>query len=186
MFETRVRETFSNHGAATAALLLALTALFVLRVIGQVLVAFCAVTFLPTLDQWDSGLIPYPILLSVQCVLIVLMVYIARLVSSAQGFFGVPTPKLGRFLRSFGAVYFLSMLARYVITMTLYPERRWFGHTIPIFFHFVLAAFVLVLARLHLRGAAPAADARGNARQTAAPNALRGLPSYSAHSRVVG
>jgi hypothetical protein len=186
MLETRIRKSFSNQRAATAALLLALTALFVLRVVGQVLVAFCGVTFLPTLDQWDSGLISYPILLSVQCVLIVLMVYIARSVSSAQGFFGVPRPKLGRFLRSFGVIYFLSMLARYAITMTFYPERRWFGYTIPIVFHFVLATFVLVLARLHLRGAAPAADARGNARQTAAPDALRGLPSYSVDSRVVG
>jgi hypothetical protein len=34
------------------------------------------------------------------------------------------------------------MVGRYIVTMTLHPEYRWLGHTIPIWFHFVLAAFV--------------------------------------------
>ena len=33
------------------------------------------------------------------------------------------------------------MALRYVLTMIFQPEMRWLGDTIPIFFHFVLAAF---------------------------------------------
>ena len=44
---------------------------------------------------------------------------------------------------------FLGMVARYAITMTLYPERRWLGTgTIPIVFHWVLAAYLYVLGRV--------------------------------------
>jgi hypothetical protein len=38
-----------------------------------------------------------------------------------------------------------AMVLRYVLTMTLVPELRWFGHTIPIFFHFALASYMLTL-----------------------------------------
>ena len=37
-----------------------LLGLFVLRVVGQVLVAFFDVRFLPPMSQWYSGLLPYP------------------------------------------------------------------------------------------------------------------------------
>jgi hypothetical protein len=30
-----------------------------------------------------------------------------------------------------------------------YPELRWTGHTIPIWFHMVLAAFVYIYSRYH-------------------------------------
>ena len=46
------------------------------------------------------------------------------------------------------------MVLRYVLTMSLFPERRWLGSgTIPIVFHFVLATYLLVWSR-HLRGRA--------------------------------
>ena len=34
------------------------------------------------------------------------------------------------------------MAVRYVYTIIRHPELRWFGHTIPIWFHMVLAAFL--------------------------------------------
>jgi len=37
------------------------------------------------------------------------------------------------------------MARRYVLTMSFYPERRWFSGGIPIFFHWVLAGYLLVL-----------------------------------------
>jgi hypothetical protein len=49
------------------------------------------------------------------------------------------------------------MLARYVLTMAWYPERRWLGAgTIPTAFHVVLALYVLTLARFYLRREPPA------------------------------
>jgi hypothetical protein len=35
--------------------------------------------------------------------------------------------------------------------MYLHPEARWFGQTIPIFFHWVLATFVIILGLYHKR-----------------------------------
>ena len=39
-------------------------------------------------------------------------------------------------------IYAASMVLRYVLTMTYRPEMRWFGGTLPIPFHFVLAGFL--------------------------------------------
>lgn len=38
-----------------------------------------------------------------------------------------------------------AMVLRYVLTMAMLPELHWFGHTIPIAFHFVLASYMLTL-----------------------------------------
>ena len=47
------------------------------------------------------------------------------------------------------------MVIRYVLRMSLYPPERWIGGAIPIVFHWVLAAFILVLGAYH-RGSFPA------------------------------
>jgi hypothetical protein len=126
-----------------------LTALFTLRVVGQALVAFLDVSFLPPMEQWYSGLMPYPILLPTQLAMIVVMVIIVRDVARGARVFSVPRRRAGTLLVWSSYLYALSMVVRYVVTMALYPERRWFGHTIPIWFHFVLAAFVYSLGRYH-------------------------------------
>ncbi len=42
------------------------------------------------------------------------------------------------------------MVIRYVNTMALFPERRWLGSgTIPIVFHWVLAAYLFAWSRFH-------------------------------------
>ncbi|MEP6934888.1 MAG: hypothetical protein ABI988_13265 [Nitrospirota bacterium] len=33
--------------------------------------------------------------------------------------------------------------------MSLYPEARWFGGAIPIFFHGVLASFIIAFGQCH-------------------------------------
>ena len=68
-----------------------------------------------------------------------------------------PGRRAGRVLRAFGVLYLAAMLARYVLTMAWYPERRWLGAgTIPTAFHVVLALYVLTLARFYLRREPPA------------------------------
>ena len=116
--------------------------LFVMRVFGQALVVFFDVGFLPAMEQWYSGLLPYPILLPIQVVMIIVMVKLIRDVRRGSGFFSITKRGIGVFLKWFSYVYFLSMAARYVYAMILHPELRWFGHTIPIWFHMVLAAFL--------------------------------------------
>jgi len=131
-------------------LLALLTLLFALRVLGQALVAFFGVTWLPAMEQWFSGLIPYPTLLIIQLLTLILMVQITGEIWRGKGTFAIPRPHWTQFLMKFSAVYAAAMVLRYVLTMILHPEMRWFGDTIPITFHFVLAGFIYVLGHHHL------------------------------------
>lgn len=124
-----------------------LAALFALRVLGQALVAAGLAPFLPPMEQWYSGLVPYPVLLPIQAVMLVLMAKLIVDVWRGSGAFSVARPRLGRILKGFSYFYALAMVARYVIVMIVHPEWRWFGHTIPIWFHLVLAAFVHTYGR---------------------------------------
>ena len=67
----------------------------------------------------------------------------------------MPRPRTGVAIRGFSYIYFCGMVLRYVITMTLYPERRWFVGTIPIFFHFVLAGYLYVYSHVLTRREEP-------------------------------
>ena len=138
----------SAHGSVLAFL----TLLFFFRVLGQALVVFFSVSWLPSVEQWASGLIAYPTLLAIQVVMLIAMVKIVSDVWRGKGFFAQTRTHLAGFLVSFSAIYAGSMLLRYVITMILHPEMRWFGGTIPIFFHFVLAAFSYAWGKFHVRG----------------------------------
>ena len=57
-------------------LLALITFLFACRVLGQSLVAFVGVHWLPAMEQWFSGVIPYPPLLIIQLLLLMLMIRI--------------------------------------------------------------------------------------------------------------
>ncbi|MFN8526344.1 MAG: hypothetical protein U0821_24865 [Chloroflexota bacterium] len=131
----------------TARALWLLLGLFVLRVVGQVIVVVWEPAWLPPNHEWMSGLMPYPLLLPSQLLLIALLAAIARDATRQSGWFNGPAPRTGRALRWFGYLYAGSMVARYILTMALLPERRWLGGTIPIWFHLVLAAFVYTYAR---------------------------------------
>ena len=126
-----------------APLLWLFTGLFVLRVTGQVLVALRPRSWLPPMQQWN--LIPYPILLPIQIVFILVMVWIDVSFSLNTSIATADNPGFGSFLIAFSAIYALLMVARYVVRMRRRPDQRWFGGTIPIVFHFVLASYLLVL-----------------------------------------
>ena len=132
-------------------LLAFLTLLFFLRVLGQALVAFFGVPWLPPMGEWFSGLIPYPTLLAIQAVMLVGMIKISAELWRGRGFFAAPRPGWAKFLIVFSAIYAGSMVLRYLLTMLLRPETRWLGGAIPIFFHFVLAGFFYVWGRYHAR-----------------------------------
>lgn len=130
-----------------------LLGLFCLRVLGQALVAFWGVKFLPPMEEWYSGLIPYRPLLALQALLIILYGKVCLDFSRGRGYFVSSRPAFGRGVLYFGYLYLAAMLLRYIIRMSLYPEERWFGGTIPIFFHWVLAAFIILFGRYHRRQA---------------------------------
>jgi hypothetical protein len=126
-------------------------------VAGQALVVFLHVGFLPPMSAWYSGLVPYPVLLPVQLVILAIMAWINVELTAGAGTFATPRPRFGRGLRWFALVYFLAMVVRYVVTMTLHPEQRWLGGTIPIVFHWVLAVYIFVCGGLTM---APTSRAR--------------------------
>lgn len=124
-----------------------LTLLFFIRIAGQALVAFFDVAWLPAMAQWYSGLIPYPMLLVIQVAMLLVMIKICADICGASGFFAAHRPSWSRYLLAFSALYVATMALRYVLTMVYRPEMRWYGGTIPIVFHLVLAAFIFVLGR---------------------------------------
>ena len=132
-----------------APLLWALLGLFVLRVAGQALVAFFQVEFLPPMQEWYSGLLPYEYLLPSQIVIITVMAKVCVDFTRGTGFFVTPRRFFAVPWLYFGYLYLAVMVARYPIQMVLHPESRWFGGTIPIFFHWVLAAFVIAVGLHH-------------------------------------
>ena len=125
--------------------------LFCLRVLGQLLVATLHVGFLPPMEEWYSGLMPYPPLLVSQLVIIGLFGTVCLQFSRGVGWFVRPRTRLGDSLFVFGALYLGVMVLRYVLRMGLYPPERWVGGSIPIFFHWVLASFILVVGHYHRR-----------------------------------
>jgi hypothetical protein len=124
------------------------TGLFVMRVAGQVLVAVRPQQWLPPMGQWN--LIPYPILLPIQLVFIVAMVWIDMSFTSSVGISTAKSPDMGKFLIAFSAVYALAMAMRYAVRMRRRPDQRWFGGTIPIVFHIVLASYLYVLGGFYV------------------------------------
>jgi len=133
-------------------LLALLTFIFALRVLGQALAAVFGVAWLPAMEQWFSGLIPYPALLLIQLLMLILMAKITREVWRGTGFYSERRSHWAPFLLKFSAVYAAAMVLRYALTMILHPEMRWFGHAIPIIFHFVLAGFIFTLGHYHGAG----------------------------------
>jgi hypothetical protein len=122
------------------ALLWFLSALFVLRVAGQALVVFLDVQFLPPVQAWYSGLMPYPYLLPSQVLIIALMAKICVDFTLQRGFFYEPRRLFAKEWLWFGYVYLAAMIARAIFL---------WDHPIPIVFHWVLASFVISVGLSH-------------------------------------
>ena len=125
--------------------------LFILRVLGQVLVVFWDADFLPPLEQWESGLLPYPLLLTSQVLIILLYAKACLDFSRGRGYFVEPNRRFGKGVLLFGSLYLAAMVLRLVVVSWLYPGEPAKWKLIPIFLHWVLAAFLLLVARYHLR-----------------------------------
>jgi hypothetical protein len=135
-----------------------LSTLFLGRVVGQILVAFAGVAWLPPMREWYSGLLPYPLLLPTQILILAAMWRVNRGVHTGTGWLWTRRPRAGKALVAFAALYVAVMVVRYVVFGAMYPERRWYPPgIIPIVFHFVLATYLFLLGRLTLRHGRPAA-----------------------------
>jgi hypothetical protein len=119
-----------------------LAALFMARVAGQALVAFFGVTWLPAMERWYSGVVPYDYLLASQILIVGLMIKICIDFTRARGYFYAPNRFFARPWLVFGYLYLGAMLLRAVLVM---------DRPIPIVFHWVLAAFILIVGESHRR-----------------------------------
>jgi uncharacterized protein len=135
----------------TSGLLLSLcTLLLFFRISGQILVVLRAPRWLPPMEQWQSGLLPYPILLCGQAVVFTLMVWISANAVRGSGVFVDPRrPAAGLVIVGLSGIYFGWMIVRYIVRMLRRPDQRWFGGTIPIVFHCVVALFLFTFGRYH-------------------------------------
>jgi hypothetical protein len=141
--------------AGVTAALWTLLLLFILRVVGQAMIAAgfgnLLPGWLPPWEEWYSGLLAYPWLLASQIVIVLVFGTVCVQFSRGRGFFVRPNRTLGVRLVAFGSIYLAAMVIRYVIRMSLYPDQRWTGGALPIFFHWVLAGYLLVLGTYHRR-----------------------------------
>src|SRR5688572_13791404 len=123
-------------------LLWILLMLFVLRVVGQLLVVGGVAPFLPPMEEWQSGLLPYPLLLASQIAIVAVLATVCIQFSRGAGYFVRPHSWLATPLWILAWIYALGMVVRYAML------RR---DLIPVTFHIVLASFLLVVAHHHRR-----------------------------------
>jgi hypothetical protein len=141
---TRSQPVDPRHAAVYLALF---SALFLLRVAGQVVVRLRGPLWLPPTEQWN--LTPYRILLPTQVGILGLLGWIDADFASGRGFWADAHPALGRGVLWFALVYAVAMAVRYLVRMSRQPEHRWFGGAIPIVFHGVLAGYLVVFGSYH-------------------------------------
>ncbi|HXT70106.1 MAG TPA: hypothetical protein VN700_10150 [Vicinamibacterales bacterium] len=117
------------------------TALLVYRVAGQLIVATLAPSWLPPMERWQSGLVPYWFLLMSQAVVLYLMFSISIDFTRGRGYWVEPHASLGAIAYCWSYLYAAAMLVRSTTRM-----RR----PIPIFFHTVVAAFQWTFGLFHV------------------------------------
>ncbi len=127
-----------------------LLGMFCFRVSAQLIQFFFNTPYLPPFDAWQSGLLPYGVLVFSQGVII--LIYTRTALAFQRGQIQARRGP-ARFLLGFGSLYVLSMVIRYVLRMSWYPQERWAGGCLPIFFHLILASFLLLWGHYHWRGA---------------------------------
>ncbi len=132
---------------ATGAFLTLFTALFALRVAGQLVVKRAAPRWLPPMEQWN--LLAYRLLLPIQLLFLAVMGSICVSLLADAGLPAEPHRRFGLFAIGLSVVYAGSMAARYAVRMRRRPGERWFGGAIPIVFHVVLSAFVFTYGAYH-------------------------------------
>jgi len=128
--------------------LLLLFALFLFRVIGQLVQLFCPLSILPPFSAWQSGALAYHWLFGTQILIIILFSVTIRGFAKQTT---RPNRRWGRWLIGVGSIYFGVMVLRLLAGITVAKDHPWLGAAIPAFFHLVLATFILFVGHFHLQ-----------------------------------
>ena len=124
--------------------LLVLFAVFVLRVLAQLVQSLYPVPFLPSFEAWHGGVLPYPLLVLAQAVIVVVLTTVLWRVRSDAI---VPSQWKYRGCFTLGGLYFSFMALRLIGGLTFLSDNPWFSKSLPAFFHVVLATFILLFGR---------------------------------------
>ena len=122
--------------------LLGLTGLFVFRVLAQLAQALHPLPFLPPFEVWHGAVLPYPVLVACQVVIVAALSIVTWRVGRDAV---VPRPWKFRLCFALGTPYFLFMAFRLGAGLTFLADQPWFSKSLPALFHVVLASFLLLL-----------------------------------------
>ena len=123
-------------------IILVLTLIFIGRVLAQLIEYFVDISFIPNFDKWQSGTVPYWVLLVFQFTIMSFMVTVYRKLSKGT----VQSSKLKRNIYLIlGCIYLTGTLTRHILGLTVLSDSVYFTSFISIYFHYVLASFLLVL-----------------------------------------
>ena len=126
-----------------------LLAVFVFRVFAQLLQFYAPTTALPAFAAWESGALPYPLLVAAQAVII--LVSVALIVALFRRRLH-PNRKLGIILLVAGSLYLAGMVFRLVAGYTFLADVPFFSDHLPAYFHIVLAGLVLTFGDFYRNG----------------------------------
>ena len=124
-----------------AFVLVVLMVAFAGRVIVQLVQLVHPVTWLPSFEQWQSGTLPYAVLLAGQLAILGAQFHIIRSVRAGHGVLG---NRSHRAVRAFACTYLAVMVGRFLIGLTVAGPGSWFDARLPTAFHLLLATFLLV------------------------------------------
>ena len=98
------------------------------------------------MGQWCSGLVPYAVLLPVQLSMLMLMAVVNSDHSRRGGRFYALSRRGRRCVRLIAVAYFLAMVVRLGLHVSFHPGGWRPAGTIPVFTHWLLAAYLLLVA----------------------------------------
>ncbi len=122
--------------------------IFTFRVAAQLAALLFKPSFLPAFESWHGGVLPYPLLLGTQILIFIWLTWTAWQFSQSNVY---PRRQLGMVIIIFASLYFLVMLLRLLLGLTILSEHRWFASYLPAFFHLVLASYLFLYGHFHFR-----------------------------------
>lgn len=134
-----------KHARLRVAVLHILTALFVCRVLVQMVQYVVEVDALPGFERWQSGALPYGVLVVLQLLIVAGQAVIIRAAAARRR---VLPDRLRLPMTIAAAAYFGGMFVRLISGLTFAAGNSWLDARLPTLFHLVLATFLFVWVRL--------------------------------------
>ena len=116
-----------------------LAVVFLGRVLVQLAQYFHPVDFLPGFEEWQSGALPYAVLVALQVAIIAVQLRVIGAVSRGRCLLGA---QWRRAVSVFAIIYLAVMAFRLTAGLTFATDGGWLDARLPTIFHLVLASFL--------------------------------------------